>query len=102
MAPGVDTDARTALQRVEQICAMHPALFEAMSTVLVTHPGVPRPLLAVAIKQFRRDADNCTPEDVVSLLTAIDNGARQAFGAVRRTRRGADRKAAALPFVRPD
>jgi hypothetical protein len=63
---------------------------------------VPRALLAAAVKQFRRDADAYSADDVMGLFTAISNGAQQAFEAVQRTRRGADRKAAALPFLRPD
>jgi hypothetical protein len=95
-------DARAALQRIEQICAQQPALFGAMFTALATVPGVPRPQLAQAIKQFRRDADPYTVDDVIGMLTAIGNGAQQAFEAVLRTRRGGERKVSAMPFVRPD
>lgn len=102
IAPGAAADPRAALHRIETICSLHPTLFGCMNTVLATHPGVPRAVLAQAIKQFRRDADAHPLDDVVSLLNAIANGAQQAFDAVLRTRRGADRKAAALPFVRPD
>jgi hypothetical protein len=102
MAPGHPADPRAALQRIELICAMHPTLFGAMLAVQATHPAVPRALLAVAVKQFRRDADAYPVEDVMGLLTSIGNGAQQAFDAVVRTRRGGDRKPAPLPFVRPD
>ncbi|MFY9511895.1 MAG: hypothetical protein WAQ05_13080 [Rubrivivax sp.] len=96
------SDARAALRRIEQICTEQPTLFTAMFAVLATHPGVPRAQLAQAIKQFRRDAEPYAIEDVMGLLTAITNGAQQAFDAVLRTRRGGERKAVALPFVRPD
>lgn len=102
MAPGQPADPRAALQRIGTLCAMHPSLFSAMMAVVVTHPGVPRLLLAQAIKQFRRDADAYTEEDVMGLQAAILNGALQAFDAVQRTRRGSERKASALPFLRPD
>jgi len=95
-------DPRAALSRIESLCALHPTLFGAMLAVVANHPGVPRALLARAVKQFRRDADSLALDDVMGLLTSITNGALQAFEAVRRTRRGADRKAAPLPFIRPD
>jgi DNA-binding transcriptional LysR family regulator len=95
-------DPRAALQRIEALCAAHPTLFGAMLAVVASHPGVPRPLLATAIKQFRRDADTLTLDDMVGLQVSISNGAQQAFDAVLRTRRGGERKAAALPFIRPD
>ncbi len=102
MAPDRNDDPRAALQRIEALCAQHASLFGAMLAIVASHPGVPRPLLATAIKQFRRDTDALTLEDVVGLQASIANGAQQAFEAVLRTRRGADRKAVALPFVRPD
>jgi len=103
MSPGPAGDPRAALARIGLICDMHPTLFGAMFAVQATHPAVPRALLAVAVKQFRRDADAYPVEDVMGLLTSISNGAQQAFDAVVRTRRGGERKVAvALPFVRPD
>ncbi|WP_425258342.1 hypothetical protein ACPOLB_22840 [Rubrivivax sp. RP6-9] len=102
LAPGSVSEPRAALQRIEAVCGMHPTLFGAVFALLATHPGVPRPVLAQAVKQFRRDADAHSIEDMLGLMTAVSNGAQQAFEAVLRTRRGSDRKAAALPFVRPD
>ncbi len=102
MAPGPAGEPRAALQRIEQLCAMHPTLFGALFAVIATHPGVPRPVLATAVRQYRRDAEAHSLEDLQGLMTALANGAQQAFDAVLRTRRGAERKAAALPFVRPD
>jgi hypothetical protein len=102
MAPGQSSPPRAALLRIEQLCAMHPTLFGALFAVIATHPGVPRQVLAAAVRQYRRDADVHTPDDLVGLMTSLSNGAQQAFDAVLRTRRGADRKASALPFVRPD
>ena len=68
-----------------------------MQAVVVTHPAVSREMLAMAIKQFRRDAD------ALRLLASVINGANQAFDAVLRSRRSADRKgadrtAASLPW----
>jgi hypothetical protein len=95
-------DPRAILQHIETLCGTHAALFDAMLAVVVMYPEVPRPLMASAIKQFRRDTDTLTQEDVMGLQTSLINGARQAFEAVLRTRRGGERKAAALPFLRPD
>jgi len=102
VAPAEPEDPRAALQHIETLCGAHATLFGAMFAVVASHPGVPRPLLATAIKQFRRDTDGLTLDDVMGLQTSISNGAQQAFDAVLRTRRGSERKAAALPFVRPD
>ncbi len=102
MAPGSVSEPRAAMQRIEALCGMHPSLFGAMFVLMATHPAVPRAVLAKAIKQFRRDADPYPLEDVMGLMTAVSNGAQQAFDAVLRTRRGSERKVSALPFVRPD
>ena len=85
------------------MCGRFPDLFNAMQAVVVTHPAVSREMLAMAIKQFRRDTDALGQGDVVGLLTSVINGANQAFDAVLRSRRSADRKgadrtAASLPW----
>lgn len=95
-------EPRAALQHIEQLCRQHASLFGAIFAVLGSQPAVPRAYLAQAIKQFRPDADAYTVDDVMGLLTATVNGAQQSFDAVLRTRRGSERKAVALPFVRPD
>jgi len=60
-------------------------------------------MLAMAIKQFRRDADTLSNEDMVSLLVSVVNGGNQAFEAVLRTRKSSERKtSAALPWGRDE
>ena len=60
------------------------------------------PLLARALRQFHPEAAPFSEGDVAGMLAAAFNGAQQAFEAVQRTRRTGERKASALPFVRPD
>ena len=92
-----------ALQRIRTICEQGPAeLFPIMLTVLATHQAVPREILAAAIKQFRRDCDSLSRDDLRSLLNAIWTGGQQGFDAVLRTRKNADRKPGALSWVRSD
>lgn len=89
-----------ALARIRFLCEHSSDLFGAMVVVAATHPALPREILAAAIKQFRRDADALSQEDVAGLLNALRTGARQAFDTVLRTRRNADRKAVAMPWVK--
>lgn len=98
IGPTARSSPGQSLRRIKALCGRYPDLFSAMQAVAVTHPGVSREMLAMAIKQFRRDAEAYTQEDLVGLLTCVTNGALQAFEAVLRTRKGADRKAAALPW----
>lgn len=102
LAPDATGGPREVLQRIEYLCATRASLFEAAFVVLATHPTVPRPRLAQALRQFHPEATAFSEADVVGMLAAAVNGAQQAFEAVQRTRRGAERKASALPFVRPD
>ena len=80
------------------MCGRFPDLFNPMQAVVVTHPAVSREMLAMAIKQFTPDTDALGQDDVLGLLASVINGANQAFDAVLRTRKGADRKAASLPW----
>ncbi len=98
IGPGERCTPAQALRRIKALCGRFPDLFNAMQAVAVTHPAVSREMLAMAIKQFRRDADALSQEDVVGLLTSVVNGANQAFEAVLRTRKGAERKAASIPW----
>ena len=98
IAPSGRSTPAQSLQRIKAQCALFPELFNAMFAVAATHQSVSREMLALAIKQFRRDTDNLGKDDLVSLLVSIANGGNQAFEAVLRTRKGADRKAAALPW----
>lgn len=83
-----------ALARIEAICAQHPELSTAALVVLATHQGLPREVVAAAIKRYRHELDAFEVADVVSMLNAMQNGAREAFDAVRRTRRSAQRSSA--------
>lgn len=98
LSPAARSTPMQSLQRIRALCEMHPDLFSAMFVVSATHPSVSREMLAQAVKQFRRDADAYSVEDMVSLLVSISNGARDAFEAVQRTRKTAERKASALPW----
>jgi hypothetical protein len=89
-----------ALMRIRWLCAQHPDLFGAMFVVLATHQGVPRDILAAAVRQFRRDTDSLTQADVSGLFTALLTGGRQGFDTVLRTRRSGDRKPAAPSWVK--
>jgi hypothetical protein len=102
MAPDRVCQPREALHRIEALCHLHPTLFGATFAVAASHPGVPREILAAAIKQFRRDADPYTREDVVALITSVVHGAQQAFEAVLRTRRTGERRSGAPRWVKSD
>ena len=88
-----------ALARVQAICSHCPELFGAMFSVLATHQGVPREILAAAVKQFRPDTEALSRDDVTSLLVAVWNGGKQGFDAVMRTRKSAPRAASAHPWA---
>lgn len=91
------TPAET-LARIRAMCERLPDLYAALMAVQSTHLALPRDIMAAAIKQFRRDTDNLTRDDVAGLLAAGWNGGRQGFDAVLRTRRdGAGRPKGALP-----
>jgi len=98
LAPTYRPAPAEALDRIQQICTMQPDLFGAMWCVMATHQGVPNDILAAALKQFRRDAEVLSREDVAGLMVALTNGGRQGFDAVLRTRRNVPRSAATLPW----
>jgi len=100
IAPGHRSSPAQALKRIKALCGRFPDLFSAMLAVTATHPAVAREMLAQAVKQFRRDADALSAEDVNSLLVSIVNGANQAFDAVLRTRKNSERKPASIPWGR--
>jgi hypothetical protein len=102
IAPSQRASPADALARIQAICEACPELFSAMLAVYATHQGVPREILAAAVKQFRRDTDSLSRDDVVSLLTALWNGGKQGFEAVLRTRRNPPRTTpsmAGLPWA---
>ncbi|MFG6447568.1 hypothetical protein ACG0Z6_04850 [Roseateles sp. BYS180W] len=92
MAPGARAAPAQALQRIRTLCELFPDLFSAMQAVAATHSGVPREMLSRAIQQFRPDAAAYSAEDLAGLLVAITNGGSQAFEAIMRTRKNAERK----------
>jgi hypothetical protein len=84
------------------MCEQFPDLHDAMLSVVATHQGIARPRLAAALQQFRPELRAMPPQDVLSLVNGLLNGGRDAFDAVLRTRKSSERRASALPFVRPD
>ncbi len=102
LRPGEHGSPSDVVARIGSICHGIPNLFGAMLAVLGTHQGLPRGIVAAAIKQFRRDLDDLTREDTESLLIAIWNGGQQGFDAVMRSRRRSERKASALPWASSD
>ncbi len=91
-----------ALARIEAACRLHAELPDAAFVVLGTHMGLPREVLAAALKQYRRDLDAFSVQDVTGMLNALLHGGRQGFEAVMRTRKSAPRQGAALPWGRVD
>lgn len=92
-----------ALERIRLLCELAGSdLHRAMLLVLATHQAVPREILASALKQFRRDLDALTREDVTGLLNALWTGGQQGFQSVLRTRKGGERKPANLGWLKTD
>ena len=102
MSPTQASTPKEALLRIKALCGYWPDLYEAMQAVLATHPLVARDILAKAIKQFRRDTEAYSVEDLTGLLISAWNGGRHGFEAVLRTRKTAERKAASVPWGRAD
>lgn len=78
-----------ALERIAAICELHPDLPTAAFVVLATHLGLPREVLATALKRYRPELQAFSVADVTSMLNAMLNGGREGLEAVRRTRRTA-------------
>lgn len=101
LQPSARTAPAEALRRIQQLCSAWPDLYAAMFLVLATHQGLPRDVLAAAIKQFRPDLEAYSREDVMGLLVAIWNGGKSGFDAVLRTRANAPKRGAgAFSWVR--
>lgn len=100
LAPGYRSGPAEALARIRAMCELIPALYGAMFAVLATHQSVPKEILAAAVKQFRRDTDGLSQDDVVGLMTSILNGSRSGFDAVLRSRKTGERKAISTPWVK--
>jgi len=100
IAPAARPTPAQALRRIKAICGRFPDLYSALLVIVATHPAVSRDMLAMAVKQFRKDTEALSPEDVKSLLVSIVNGGNQAFDAILRTRKNADRKSASIPWAK--
>lgn len=94
LMPGHRPAPADALKRIQALCGAWPDLHAAMLVVVATHQGLPKDVLAVALKQFRPDLDAYSREDVVSLLTAVWNGGKSGFDAVLRTRANSPKRGA--------
>lgn len=103
MAPSHCAPPTEALLRIKAICDMAgDDLHCAMLMVLATHQAVPRNILAIALKQMRRDLAPYSQDDVIGLLTAVWNGGSQGFQSVLRTRKTGERKNISLSWLPPD
>lgn len=102
MSPRQPPAAKESLARIRALCGYWPDLYEAMQAVLATHPLVARDILARAIKQYRRDAEAYSIEDITSLLISAWNGGRHGFEAVLRSRKSAERKVVSTAWVKSD
>ena len=103
LAPDRPPRPAEALERIRLLCELAGSdLHRAMLLVLATHQAVPREILASALKQFRRDLDALTREDVTGLLNALWTGGQQGFQSVLRTRKGGERKPANLGWLKTD
>ena len=91
--PGRHGQPAEVLPRVQAICATVADLPACMLLLMATHQGLPRDILAAVTQQFRTDLADLSREDVVGLYTALQNGGRQGFDAVLRSRRKGERKA---------
>jgi len=100
MAPHAVPSPQEALPRIRALCERSPDLFGALFVVAATHPGVPRPLLAEAVRQCHPEAADLSAEDIAVLFTALHTGAREAVEAVLRRRSGRQRTAGAMSWVK--
>ncbi len=100
MSPVYRSEPAEALARIRAICELIPELYGAMFAVAATHQSVPKEILAAAIRQFRRDTDGLSQDDVLGLMTSILNGSRSGFDAVLRSRKKGERKAISTPWVK--
>lgn len=93
--PGRHGQPAEVLPRVQAICAAIADLPACMLLLMATHQGLPRDILAAVTQQFRPDLADLTRDDVIGLYTALQNGGRQGFDAVLRSRRKGERRSAA-------
>ncbi|MBN8504454.1 MAG: hypothetical protein J0L58_08245 [Burkholderiales bacterium] len=96
LLPGRHGTPAEVVPRIQFICQHQPDLFAALLLLVASHQGLPREILAAAVKQCRHDLDDLSREDVAGLLTAVLNGGRDGFEAVLRARRKSARKSGGL------
>lgn len=87
MSPSHRPVPAQALSRIKSICHHFPELCSAIQAVGATHISVPREVLAMALKKFRKDLDPYDTKEVVSLLAAIANGGRSGYDSVLKNRK---------------
>jgi hypothetical protein len=87
MSPSHRPVPAQALSRIKSICHHFPELCSAIQAVGATHISVPREVLAMALKKFRKDLYPYDTKEVVSLLTAIANGGRSGYDSVLKNRK---------------
>ncbi|MEK8034804.1 hypothetical protein AACH06_28640 [Ideonella sp. DXS29W] len=100
MLSGQPPTPADALRRIKAICKALPDPYAASITVLVTHPCVPRELLAATILTFRDDLAAYSKEDMATMLVAAWNGGKSGFDAVMRTRANAPKRSASMSWVK--
>jgi hypothetical protein len=100
--PGHSPAPAEAIPRIAALCQAWPDPYLALFSVLATHQGLPREVLATAVLRFRPDLADLSRDDVVGLMASIVNAGRQGFDAMLRSRRKSDRKAAAAMWMTPD
>lgn len=102
LRPDAGADPVACLKRIRWMCDQVPDLASLVLLVGATHQGVPRARLAAALHHCRAELATMPEADVLSLVNGLLNGARDGFDAVLRSRKGANRRATAMPFLRPD
>ena len=101
MLPGARNAPADSMHRIRPCAPPTPTCSRPLITVLATHQGVPRELLAVAIKQCRPDLESFSRGDVSQLLIAAWNGGKSGMDAVHRARSSkGKRSSASLSWVR--
>ena len=102
LLPQSSAEPVACLRRIRWMCEQVPDLPSLILLVGATHQGVPRARLATALHHCRAELAAMPEADVLSLLNGTLNGARDGFDSVLRSRKGAQRRTTAMPFLRPD
>ena len=100
IVPGQHGAPAEVVARIQALSQQVPDLFSLMFALLATHQGVPREILAVALKQCRSDLQDLSREDVAGLYAGILNGGRQGFDAVLRAKRKGEKRTGGFSWVK--